>query len=291
MKSENSANMQIRIAIHGFEGEKDRKPSSVYGVLKIEREKIGSLNFGSHSLFPLPKLADTFQILVHDVKTNLSLGSLTMMLDEILSLPSRQGKHWVTLFDDSDDDVYDGDYVEDDMEAPRVLISYEVMKAQDALNETQGNDRVIFGSKTEERLDTSSHKVSECDGSKEEAVITEPEESKTARTITRIEYSRGGELEDSIDMPAFFSRMEGSRGSCRVEESGVKVVKETVERCENGVVVREYRSYVEESKAGGGKEKKSKIEEVSADEGGNGKPQREEAVSYTHLTLPTNREV
>lgn len=38
--------------------------------------------------------------------------------------------HWVTLFEDLDDDLYDGQLGEDDYEQPRILIEYSVVGGQ-----------------------------------------------------------------------------------------------------------------------------------------------------------------
>ena len=35
--------------------------------------------------------------------------------------------HWVTLFDDLEDDMYDGQLGEDDWEQPRILLEYSVI--------------------------------------------------------------------------------------------------------------------------------------------------------------------
>jgi len=35
--------------------------------------------------------------------------------------------HWVTLFDDLNDDLYDGQLGEDDWEVPRILLEYSVI--------------------------------------------------------------------------------------------------------------------------------------------------------------------
>lgn len=38
--------------------------------------------------------------------------------------------HWVTLFDDLDDDMYDGQLGEDDYELPRILVEYTIIGGQ-----------------------------------------------------------------------------------------------------------------------------------------------------------------
>jgi len=269
MKSDPSINQGIRIGIHGYESENSKNPSAIYGVFNIEREKIGHLNLGSYSLFPLSKTADTFQIIICDAKTNRSLGSLTMMLYEIYSLTTQQGKHWVTLFDDPDDDVYDGDYVEDDIEVPRALISYEVMKVQEQLNETQGNDRVIFESQSKvdeqnERFDMSEI-ISNKEGKEDKSaiVITESEETKIKEK--KIVHSQ----DDSIEIPGFFSQLEEEVEKSQTSyEYNMKVIEESkIEK--NGVVIKEYKTYTKESKSNNKSddEKRARTEEVSVDEG------------------------
>jgi hypothetical protein len=39
---------------------------------------------------------------------------------------NHDSKIWITLFESENDDLYDGDFAEDDEEKPRILISYRL---------------------------------------------------------------------------------------------------------------------------------------------------------------------
>ncbi len=58
------------------------------------------------------------------------LGSVSLSLSELATCCAKeQHKHWMTLFENKKDDVYDGNYAEDDTELPRILVSYRLEAA------------------------------------------------------------------------------------------------------------------------------------------------------------------
>lgn len=63
------------------------------------------------------------------------LGSLTIPMETLLGFAGVQGiqKKWITIFDSLNDDVYDGDFAEDDDENPRILVEFKVSENQNAL--------------------------------------------------------------------------------------------------------------------------------------------------------------
>jgi len=177
MKSDPTLSFSIKITIHRFEGESDfSQPFCV--CFRIGGKEAGRLQLGTPSTFPLTKTCDTFQLMVLETSTNKSLGSLSMALDEVHKLKKYANKHWVTLFEDPDDDVYDGNYLEDDSEVPRLLISYEVLKTK-VTTETS-----ISTSKKEEKI-PNMHK----DEVRAETVTSETKigEDNMVYTVTRRE--------------------------------------------------------------------------------------------------------
>lgn len=129
MKSDPTLTSSIKVTVHCFEGESNFS-EPFYVCFRIGRKEVGRLQLGTPSTFPLTKTSDTFQLMVLETSSNKSLGSLSMAVDEVYKLKKYASKHWVTLFEDPDDDVYDGNYIEDDSEVPRLLISYEISKTK-----------------------------------------------------------------------------------------------------------------------------------------------------------------
>ena len=54
-------------------------------------------------------------------------GSVSISLKKLAQGSGQTYMHWVTLFENLDDDVYDGQLGEDDWEQPRVLLEYSVI--------------------------------------------------------------------------------------------------------------------------------------------------------------------
>eukprot|EP00826_Nyctotherus_ovalis_P026770 TRINITY_DN20879_c0_g1_i1.p1 TRINITY_DN20879_c0_g1~~TRINITY_DN20879_c0_g1_i1.p1 ORF type:complete len:188 (-),score=32.18 TRINITY_DN20879_c0_g1_i1:12-575(-) len=113
-----------------------------------DRKESVRVEFNSLYTFDVPKEAEKFQINVHEARSGNSLGSFSMALDEVKELDAKFNKHWVTLFEDPNDDLYDGDYLDNDIEAPRVLISYEILDAaivDNDVKELNGSGKVNKG--------------------------------------------------------------------------------------------------------------------------------------------------
>jgi len=126
----------FQITVHSFECENADFSDPLTVLIKFG----SNLNWTELFLenlhtFPITDFNQSFQILIKNGITNESLGSISLRLDEVKRLKAQLRKHWVTLFDDPDDDLYDGDYMEDDSDVPRILISYQLMDAPKPLGD------------------------------------------------------------------------------------------------------------------------------------------------------------
>ena len=144
MKRTSSNCFNIKIAVHKFIGETTSNPPLSISFY-IDGNESGYLELGRPAIFRVQKNANNIQIGVKDSSTNKVLGSISMMLKEMHKIKMQMSKHWVTLFDDPEDDVYDGNYAEDDIEVPRILLSYEVFKGRPEV----GLDSLISSCKKE----------------------------------------------------------------------------------------------------------------------------------------------
>ena len=68
-------------------------------------------------------------------------GSVSISLKKLAQGSGNTYMHWVTLFDNLDDDLYDGQLGEDDWEQPRVLLEYSVIGGK-FTNVMNGFDRI-----------------------------------------------------------------------------------------------------------------------------------------------------
>ena len=57
---------------------------------------------------------------------DIRVGSVSIPQQLFLSCGETRYKQWITLFDHADDDEYDGDFGENDEEAPRILFLFTV---------------------------------------------------------------------------------------------------------------------------------------------------------------------
>ena len=144
MKNELTSKLGIRIQVHAFEDENNNRLAALYGTFNMGKNIVGRFDYNVSTNFPLSTTSNTFQIILLDSNTNSCLGSLTIPLNEVYNLPSQLGKHWVTLFDDLDDDVYDGDYIEDDVEVPRALIEYQIFDMKQCVREYSSEDKIVY---------------------------------------------------------------------------------------------------------------------------------------------------
>lgn len=60
-----------------------------------------------------------------------SLGCISFQTSELIqgirqNTQFQASKIWITLFESADDDLYDGDFGEDDLERPRILLNYKL---------------------------------------------------------------------------------------------------------------------------------------------------------------------
>lgn len=176
MNNDSALTFSLKVTVHRFEGESNFS-APFHVCFKLDGKEVGRLQLGTPSVFPLSKTFDTFQLIVIETSTNRSLGSLSMALEEVHKLKKYAGKHWVTLFEDPDDDIYDGNYMEDDAEVPRLLISYEIVKTKVTTETT------TFVSKKEEKVPEVHDEV------KTETVTSETKigEDNVVYTVTRRE--------------------------------------------------------------------------------------------------------
>jgi len=64
-----------------------------------------------------------------------TLGSVSMNVQEyFIQMPNLIQSQWITLFDDIDDDMYDGTLGDDDEELPRILIKFETQEITDKVS-------------------------------------------------------------------------------------------------------------------------------------------------------------
>eukprot|EP00826_Nyctotherus_ovalis_P037728 TRINITY_DN3468_c0_g1_i1.p1 TRINITY_DN3468_c0_g1~~TRINITY_DN3468_c0_g1_i1.p1 ORF type:complete len:961 (+),score=382.36 TRINITY_DN3468_c0_g1_i1:222-3104(+) len=122
-----SPGLRIKVAVHKFEAENPKFAAPVHALFNVNKGAPSRLGIGTAYTFPIQRSDKSFQLTVKDTATNRSLGSLTMSLTEIFRFNSQNKMHWVTLFEDPEDDIYDGNYTENDEEVPRVLVSYEIL--------------------------------------------------------------------------------------------------------------------------------------------------------------------
>ena len=127
MKDDTAVNLSLKVTVHNFESEY-KSSQSFSANLKIDGKEIAMVNKDKPTIFPIYKTSKNFQIIIKNENGSKAFGSLTMVLAELCKLKNNKNKHWVTLFEDPEDDVYDGNYKENDTEVPRVLISHEILR-------------------------------------------------------------------------------------------------------------------------------------------------------------------
>ena len=66
--------------------------------------------------------AEAVQIFFKDEGQNSIIGSISFGGRMLSDLEGKERECWITLFDDPEDDDYDGDFKEDDQEFPRIKI-------------------------------------------------------------------------------------------------------------------------------------------------------------------------
>ena len=85
----------------------------------------------------------TSQIAINSLKSHVRLevksmgklerrhGSISFPSDILVGAAKKKlNSHWITLFDDPQDDEYDGDFTEDDPEMPMVLFQFKKVSGQ-----------------------------------------------------------------------------------------------------------------------------------------------------------------
>ncbi len=124
----------IAVTVHSFENNIEHPYSGTAQViLSVDKQNPAEVVLDQPTNVALPSGARQLQFLVRAGEQ--VLGSVSLSLQELATLKAQSRKHWVTLFDDEDDNVYDGDYAEDDADVPRILVSYQLAAAEPAKEE------------------------------------------------------------------------------------------------------------------------------------------------------------
>eukprot|EP01022_Parablepharisma_sp_SALTPOND_P036607 TRINITY_DN999_c0_g1_i13.p1 TRINITY_DN999_c0_g1~~TRINITY_DN999_c0_g1_i13.p1 ORF type:complete len:945 (+),score=193.94 TRINITY_DN999_c0_g1_i13:2164-4998(+) len=100
--------------------------------LYLDKSLCYTATFNNTLTLPLDSSNSTLQLVVRSASPqpeSRPLGSVGFQVPELLTLErGAERRHWVTLFDDEDDNLYDGDYEENDIDLPRVLLAYQVIE-------------------------------------------------------------------------------------------------------------------------------------------------------------------
>jgi chromosome segregation ATPase len=198
---------------------------------------------GTTSIFPFDKTSDTFQIIVREEGTRRRFGSVTMKLDEIYKLKLSSFKHWISLFENTEDDVYNGNYNEDDTELPRVLLSYEIIKivTEDCLNP----DSAISTPEDIEELKEMHTEIKTETRIRQEKVVTRYSVIKNNQTVTQSttnfriteEYKNGDKMNSKVyenNSKELFKRI-GDGKETNTKGRGVELIEDTENNDRKGI--------------------------------------------------------
>jgi len=116
---------ELLLKIESVQAEKSSKQYEISISLGRALYSKGVLN--TTSIIPLSVYGSKLQLKVSPINST-PLGTIAFNIKELLDLEKGiEKKHWVTLFDGEDDNVYDGDYEENDIDLPRILLSYQII--------------------------------------------------------------------------------------------------------------------------------------------------------------------
>ena len=116
----------ISLKVEGIESEFEIDPHQCQLDILLNKKLIQTVPFNETTIVSLPPSSPSLQLMVRS--SSRPLGSVGFKLPELLELNHNvERKHWITLFDDEDDNLYDGDYGEDDIDQPRILLLYQII--------------------------------------------------------------------------------------------------------------------------------------------------------------------
>jgi len=124
----------LSLLIEGLESDTEMEPSLFNIDIYLDKTLQYTASFGTTITLVLPpELEESNLMLIVRSATpqpeTRPMGSIAFKLSEFGALDkNKEHKHWVTLFDDEDDNLYDGDYEENDEDFPRILISYKLIQ-------------------------------------------------------------------------------------------------------------------------------------------------------------------
>ena len=119
----------IVLKVEAIESDPKINPSQCEISIFLNKSFQNKVTIGKSTTINLTSSNSILQLIAQSQLNN--LGSVSFNLNEIIELERGHGKrHWITLFDDEEDNIYDGDYEEDDVDFPRVLLSYKIIKNQ-----------------------------------------------------------------------------------------------------------------------------------------------------------------
>eukprot|EP00347_Sterkiella_histriomuscorum_P023923 403332919 len=107
-------------------------------------------------------------------------GSISISLKKLTQGVGNSYMHWITLFDDLDDDIYDGQLGEDDYEQPRILLEYTVVGGQ--YTSVMNNMEKLKTNLDQKQIDQHQQKV-----------------KQAQKTIYHDEEAGGGAVDDNDD--------------------------------------------------------------------------------------------
>ena len=84
----------------------------------------------SKSILPLVAPTDRIRFVIKETSSDAIVGCISFSTELFLAYNGQVVAKWITLFDSPDDDEYDGDFTEDDEEAPRALFHLVIDTAE-----------------------------------------------------------------------------------------------------------------------------------------------------------------
>ncbi len=132
MKDTESEPSAVQLCVEAMECELSVDTSQFHIDFALDKAVKCTSTFNAQVTVPFSRSNSHLQLTVRSAAPqpeSRPMGSISLSLLELLSLNREtEAKHWITLFDDEDDNVYDGDYQEDDIDMPRVLVTYRVVR-------------------------------------------------------------------------------------------------------------------------------------------------------------------
>lgn len=122
----NSSKIFISVSVADLEGADYDKSAYLCDIL-LNSATIDTLKLGDkhcRSIVPILSPSDRVRFVIKEKKTNYPIGFISFSVKAFLARKGVVLENWITLFDSSNDDEYDGDFTEDDEEDPRVFFRF-----------------------------------------------------------------------------------------------------------------------------------------------------------------------